>query len=53
MPVDDVLMDCEVAMEKQKLEKGQLLTGVETVPDGIYEILLKQGEGYGYIKAAR
>ncbi|MES2621923.1 MAG: DsrE family protein [Bacteroidota bacterium] len=44
---------CEVAMAKQKIEKGQLLNGVETVPDGIYEIVLKQREGYGYIKAAR
>lgn len=44
---------CEVAMEKHKIDKSQLLNGVETVPDGIYEIVLKQGEGYGYIKAAR
>src|SRR5688572_13399617 len=29
---------CEVAMKNNKVEKSQLLPGVETVPDGIYEI---------------
>jgi len=43
---------CEVAMKRHKIDKSQLLPGVETVPDGIYEIILKQGEGWGYIKAA-
>ena len=43
---------CEVAMKRQNIDKSQLLPGVETVPDGIYEIILKQGEGWGYIKAA-
>jgi uncharacterized protein len=42
---------CEVAMQNQKVEKSQLLPGIETVPDGIYEIILKQREGWGYIKA--
>lgn len=44
---------CEVAMKNNNIEKSQLLPGVGTVPDGIYEIILKQGEGWGYIKAAR
>ena len=44
---------CAIAMQKQNIDKSQLLAGVETVPDGIYEVILKQGEGYGYIKAAR
>jgi intracellular sulfur oxidation DsrE/DsrF family protein len=44
---------CEVAMKNNKVEKSQLLTGVGTVPDGIYEIISKQHEGWGYIKAAR
>lgn len=43
---------CEAAMKRQKIDKTQLLPGVETVPDGIYEITLRQGEGWGYIKAA-
>jgi intracellular sulfur oxidation DsrE/DsrF family protein len=44
---------CEVAMKNNKVDKSQLLTGVGTVPDGIYEIISKQHEGWGYIKAAR
>lgn len=44
---------CEVALKNNKVEKSQLLTGVGTVPDGIYEIISKQHEGWGYIKAAR
>jgi intracellular sulfur oxidation DsrE/DsrF family protein len=42
---------CEAAMKRHNIDKGQLLPGVETVPDGIYEIIVKQGEGWGYIKA--
>jgi len=44
---------CEGAMKNNKVEKSQLLPGVGTVPDGIYEIISKQHEGWGYIKAAR
>jgi intracellular sulfur oxidation DsrE/DsrF family protein len=44
---------CEAAMKRQNINKSELLPGVETVPDGIYEIFLKQGEGWGYIKASR
>jgi intracellular sulfur oxidation DsrE/DsrF family protein len=44
---------CEVAMKNNSVEKNQLLDGVGTVPDGIYEIISKQHEGWGYIKAAR
>ena len=42
---------CAVAMKRWNIDKSQLLPGVTTVPDGIYEILQKQREGYGYIKA--
>ena len=42
---------CAVAMKRWNIDKSQLLPGVATVPDGIYEILQKQREGYGYIKA--
>ena len=42
---------CAIAMQHHNIDKSQLLTGVETVPDGIYEIISKQGEGWGYIKA--
>ncbi len=43
---------CAVAMANQKIDKGQLITGVQIVPDGIYEIVSKQKEGWGYIKVA-
>jgi hypothetical protein len=42
---------CEAAMKFHNISASQLLPGVLTVPDGIYEILIRQGEGYGYIKA--
>ena len=43
---------CSVAMANQKIDKSQLLPGIETVPDGIYEIISKQRAGWGYIKVA-
>jgi intracellular sulfur oxidation DsrE/DsrF family protein len=42
---------CEIAMKNQQVEKGQLLPGVQTVPDGIFEIVSKQQQGWGYIKS--
>ena len=44
---------CEVAMKKNGVTKENLLPGVKTVPDGIYEIIARQHDGWGYIKAAR
>ncbi len=44
---------CEVAMKNNDVTKSQLLTGVSTVPDGIYEIISRQHDGWGYIKASR
>jgi intracellular sulfur oxidation DsrE/DsrF family protein len=41
---------CEVAMKNNNVKMSQLLPGVKTVPDGIYEIISKQHEGWGYIK---
>ena len=43
---------CELSMKRQNIDKSQLLSGVGTVPDGIYEIISKQGDGWGYIKIA-
>jgi intracellular sulfur oxidation DsrE/DsrF family protein len=43
---------CSVAMANQHVDKSQLLPGVQTVPDGIYEIISKQQQGWGYIKVA-
>lgn len=44
---------CEIAMKKHGLVKSDLLPGVETVPDGIAELVQKQHQGWGYIKASR
>jgi uncharacterized protein len=41
---------CEAAMKNNKVVRSQLFPGVKTVPDGIYEIISKQSEGWGYIK---
>lgn len=41
---------CEVAMKVHNINNADLLPGVQTVPDGIYELVKKQAEGYGYIK---
>ncbi len=43
---------CALAMKRQNIDKSQLLPGVEIVPDGIYEIISKQHDGWGYIKVA-
>lgn len=41
---------CAMTMKRNNIEKDQLVPGVEVVPDGIYEIISKQQEGWGYIK---
>lgn len=41
---------CEHAMQVFNINKSQLLNGVTTVPDALYELVVKQSEGYGYIK---
>ena len=41
---------CAVTMKRYNIDKSQLLPGVEVVEDGIYEIITKQREGWGYIK---
>ncbi|HET6227865.1 MAG TPA: DsrE family protein [Bacteroidia bacterium] len=41
---------CEHAMKVFNVSKDQLLNGVTTVPDALYELVIKQAEGYGYIK---
>jgi intracellular sulfur oxidation DsrE/DsrF family protein len=41
---------CEVALHANKVDRSKILKEVGTVPDGIYEIISKQHEGWGYIK---
>lgn len=43
---------CAVTMKRDKIDNAQLITGVETVPDAIYEIITRQSEGWGYIKVS-
>jgi len=42
---------CAIAMKNNKIEKSQLFPGVQIVPDGIYELISKQQQHWGYIKA--
>src|SRR5580693_1252795 len=42
---------CDISLKNNKVDKSDLLSCVEVVPDGIYEIISKQKQGWGYIKA--
>lgn len=41
---------CAIALRNNNIDKSQLLPGVQTVPDGIHEIVMKQQDDWGYIK---
>jgi len=41
---------CAIALKNNNVDKSQLLAGVGTVPDGIYELVSKQQDRWGYIK---
>lgn len=43
---------CAAALKRMQVPQDQLLPQVKVVPDGIYEIVTRQKEGWGYIKAA-
>jgi intracellular sulfur oxidation DsrE/DsrF family protein len=43
---------CEFSLKRFEVDISKLIPGVEVVADGIYEIILKQREGWGYIKVA-
>jgi intracellular sulfur oxidation DsrE/DsrF family protein len=43
---------CGYTLQRNNVDKSMLLPGVEVVPDGIYEIITRQKEGWGYIKVA-
>jgi uncharacterized protein len=43
---------CAFTMKRYNVDESQLVPGVKVVPDGIYEIISKQREGWGYIKVA-
>ena len=42
---------CAIALKNNNVDKSQLFPGVQTVPDGIHELVMKQQENWGYIKA--
>lgn len=42
---------CAIAMKNNNIEKSMLLPGVQVVPDGIHELVMKQQDNWGYIKA--
>ena len=41
---------CAIALKNNNVDKSQLLPGVQTVPDGIHELVMKQQDNWGYIK---
>jgi intracellular sulfur oxidation DsrE/DsrF family protein len=41
---------CAIALKNNNVDKSQLLAGVQTVPDGIHELVMKQQDHWGYIK---
>lgn len=43
---------CQMTLDRHKVEPGQLVSGVGSVPDGILELVTKQRQGWGYIKEA-
>jgi uncharacterized protein len=43
---------CAVTMGRWGVTQANLIPGVGVVPDGILEIVTRQGEGWGYIKEA-
>jgi intracellular sulfur oxidation DsrE/DsrF family protein len=43
---------CEIALKNNNTSKEQLIKEAQTVPDGIHEIVMKQQDGWGYIKVS-
>ena len=43
---------CAIALRNNNIDRSQLLPGVQTVPDGIYELVSKQQDHWGYIKVS-
>lgn len=46
-----VFAACENSMRKHHIEKSQLLFQAITVPSGVAELVLKQEEGWSYLKS--
>jgi intracellular sulfur oxidation DsrE/DsrF family protein len=46
-----VFAACENSMRKHHIEKSQLLVQAITVPSGVAELVLKQEDGWSYLKS--
>ncbi|HSJ67724.1 MAG TPA: DsrE family protein [Anditalea sp.] len=44
------ILACEGTMKRFEVKNDQLLSGVKSVRDGLYELAIKQSEGWAYIK---
>ena len=45
-----IFVACENTMAKKNITKEELIENVGTVPSGIVEIIIKQEQGWSYIK---
>ncbi len=43
---------CAFTLQRFGVDESKLIPGIKVVPDGIYEIISRQREGWGYIKVA-
>jgi hypothetical protein len=44
---------CQQTLNRHNLGMEDLIPGIRPVPDGIYELIAKQQQGWGYIKESR
>ncbi len=44
---------CKATIDRHNITDSDLIPGVATVPNGIYEIFMKQKDGWGYIKEGK
>jgi intracellular sulfur oxidation DsrE/DsrF family protein len=46
-----VFVACENSMKKYNINKADLLSAALTIPSGVAELVLKQEQGWSYLKA--
>ncbi len=46
-----VFAACENTLKERKIEKSEILPGIQFVPNGLVEVITKQEKGWSYIKA--
>lgn len=47
---DIVFLACNNSLKSRRIKPEDLMNGIEIVPVGVYELALKQQEGYAYIR---